>query len=291
MFTIIIPTYNRADFIANTIQSVLNQTYTNFEIIVVDDGSIDDTEEVVKTIADKRIYYYKKENAERGASRNYGVERANGNYITFLDSDDLLYPNFFKNAFDLIQVENHPPFAHLAYEIRDENGQLLQKFNRIPSNDKLIIVNGNPLSCIGVLIRKDIATSFKFNEDRQLSGSEDWELWLRIIANHGIVTNHQISACMIQHDTRSVLIVDENKLLKRKELALFYSFQDEKVKEIYTPYFNRMESFADSYIALHLALSVNRKLSFRYLIKSIYLYPQSIFSKRFLAIIKHLIIS
>lgn len=290
-FSIIIPTYNRASFIAKTIQSVLNQTYTNFEVIVVDDGSTDNTEKVVKSIKDERIKYYKKENAERGAARNCGIKLAKGDYITFLDSDDIFYDNHLANANHLLRKEDNSAFVHLAYEIKNEKGQLLDKFNKLKLNDKLIVVNGNPLSCIGVFIRKDITKHYKFNEDRQLSGSEDWELWIRIIANYGIVTSNKISACMIQHNTRSVLTADENKLLKRKELALFYSFQDEKVREIYTPYYSRMESFADSYIALHLALAGNSKLSFRYLIKSIYLYPQSIFSKRFLAIIKHLIIS
>src|SRR5437763_11554370 len=101
-FSIIIPTYNRASMIEKTIQSALNQSYSDYEIIIVDDGSTDNTEQVVLSIKDARIFYFKKENAERAAARNYGAHRAKGDYITFLDSDDVLYPSFLYNASETI---------------------------------------------------------------------------------------------------------------------------------------------------------------------------------------------
>ena len=97
LFSIIIPTYNRASLIKETINSVLLQDYPNFEIIIVDDGSTDDTENIVKSIEDSRINYHKKTNAERGAARNFGIKLAKGEYITFLDSDDILYVNHLTN--------------------------------------------------------------------------------------------------------------------------------------------------------------------------------------------------
>ena len=72
LFSIVIPTYNRAHLIGKTIESVLRQEFTDFEILIVDDGSKDNTEEVASTFTDKRIRYLKKQNAERGAARNYG---------------------------------------------------------------------------------------------------------------------------------------------------------------------------------------------------------------------------
>src|SRR5690606_12236032 len=95
-FSIIVPTYNRVSFIRKTIVSVLHQSYQNFEIVIIDDGSTDNTEKVILSLQDLRIKYYKKENEERAVARNCGIEKATGDYVTFLDSDDILYPNHFE---------------------------------------------------------------------------------------------------------------------------------------------------------------------------------------------------
>src|SRR5438105_3528298 len=106
LFSIIIPTYNRAAFITSTVQSVLQQTYGNFEVIVVDDGSTDNTEEIISNISHQQLFYFKKDNAERGAARNFGVQKAKGDYITFLDSDDLLMSHHFATAAAYIKENN-----------------------------------------------------------------------------------------------------------------------------------------------------------------------------------------
>ena len=93
-FSIILPTFNRANFITKAIESVINQTYKNWELIVIDDGSTDNTEEIIQKFIkkEKRITYYYQKNQERSAARNNGIKRAKGDYICFLDSDDLYYP-------------------------------------------------------------------------------------------------------------------------------------------------------------------------------------------------------
>src|SRR6185369_5427450 len=164
--SVIIPTYNREKFIVRTIQSLLDQTYTAFEIIIVDDGSTDNTESVVKAIQDPRVAYFKKNNAERAAARNYGGRMARGSYINFFDSDDLAYPNHLSCAAEAIRQLNEPKVFHLGYDVKDAEGVLLRKAEKWPStiNDRLI--DGNHLSCNGVFLRKDICTEFPFNETR-----------------------------------------------------------------------------------------------------------------------------
>ena len=94
MISVIIAAYNRAGFIEKAIQSVLDQTYKDFEIIIIDDGSSDNSEEIIKKIKDGRIHYHKlPENVGAGAARNIGVMKAAGDFITFLDSDDYYYDN------------------------------------------------------------------------------------------------------------------------------------------------------------------------------------------------------
>lgn len=287
LFSIIIPTYNRASFIGKTIQSVLNQTYKNFEIIVVDDGSTDNTEEIIKNINSKKIKYLKIQNSERAFARNFGTRHSFGDYITFLDSDDVLLPDYFSNAYENIIKYNSPPFFHLGYEIINTDNSLLLKVDTLKNDDILFLIKGNALSCMGCFLRADKSKEFVFNEDRKLSGSEDWELWFRVLANCGIKTDNRISARMYNHETRSVSYnLHEKKLVLRKELALKYAFMDKNVQKIYTNYHKKIDAFGDSYISLHLALIGEAKKSLHYLVRFIKNYPMAIFSIRFLAIIK-----
>lgn len=285
-FSIIIPTYNRGHIIARTIQSALNQHYLNFEVIVVDDGGNDETEAIIKSFNHPALFYFKKANAERGAARNYGVTKSKGDYITFLDSDDVLYPDFLLHAFELASF-NQPAFFHLAYEIKNERGKILHKMNYIKSNNINFIESGNYLSCIGVFITRDVALAYTFNENMLLSGSEDWELWIRLIAHYGIITDNRISACIIQHEERSVNNTDEKRLLDRKNLAINYAFKDKHVREKFGSSLSKIESHSLTYIAIHLAVSGKKKRALFYLAKAFTRNPYVLVQRRFGAIIKH----
>ncbi len=291
-FSIVIPTYNRASFIVNTINSILTQTYQNFEIIIVDDGSIDNTEEVVKTIINEKIKYYKINNSERGAARNYGTLKSTGDYVTFLDSDDELLPHYFSNACESITKYNNPPFLHLGYEIINPDSSLLFHVNDLKNDEIDFLVKGNLLSCMGCFMRTDISRKFLFNEDRELAGSEDWELWFRVLSNLGIKTDNRISARMHNHSNRSVYAgAQEKKLVRRMELVLKYAFTDEKVKENFEAHKKRIIAYSTSYIALHLALNGENKRSFFYALRFIKNYPLGVFTKRFLAVGKHIFLN
>lgn len=103
LVSIVIPTYNRAHLIGETIQSVLDQTYTNWELIIVDDGSTDETKDIVTQLSDPRIrYYYLEHSGLAGTVRSYGMRRANGKYIAFHDSDDLWAGNKLEFQLDLL---------------------------------------------------------------------------------------------------------------------------------------------------------------------------------------------
>ena len=100
LFSIILPTYDRSNLIKTAIESVINQEYKNWELIIIDNYSKDNTEELVKNFSDKRIIFIKfKNNGIIAKSRNYGVKLAKGDYIAFLDSDDWWYPQKLKAIF------------------------------------------------------------------------------------------------------------------------------------------------------------------------------------------------
>lgn len=180
--SIIIPSYNRAAFLAKNIPSLLELDYDNYEIIVVDDGSTDNTTEVFNNIHSPKLSYYKKQNEERAAARNYGVSYAQGDYITFLDSDDELYKDALRNAANALEEKSYPDFMHMAYDIGTVE-HVSKTIKDLKDNDPLILVEGNPLSCMGIFVKRVVFNQHKFNADRKLSASEDWELWVRIAAN------------------------------------------------------------------------------------------------------------
>lgn len=107
--SIIIPTYNRASLLQEAIDSVFNQTYTNWELIIVDDASEDNTERVVKAISDSRVHYIRHSQNKGGAdARNTGIDNSQGDYVAFLDSDDLWEPTKLETQLDQILPTNNP---------------------------------------------------------------------------------------------------------------------------------------------------------------------------------------
>jgi glycosyltransferase involved in cell wall biosynthesis len=286
LFSIIVPTYNRETFIEKTIRSILAQTYPHFEIIIADDGSKDNTEAVVKAIDDNRITYYRKENGERGAARNFGIARAKGDFVTFIDSDDVLYPNHFEEAIKLLSTHPTADVFHLAYEYRDTEANLLDtKKHWRNFNEQLI--RGNVISCIGIFIKKGILIGdLLFSENRTLSGTEDWLLWLRLAARYKFYYSDTITACMINHDSRSVLNFDEQAMLARTNLLMEGLKTDDKFMAAYGHYLGRIEAHMLSYIALHLQLSQQNKDAWAYFTKAIKLDARELFTRRSLAILK-----
>ncbi|TAH28328.1 MAG: glycosyltransferase family 2 protein [Cytophagales bacterium] len=292
-FSIIIPTYNRAEFLSKTISTIFSQSFQDFEIIVVDDGSKDDTVTILENIKiahqNFAFYYYSQTNAERGAARNFGIDKATGKYITFLDSDDILYPDYFENAFQTLKEQNFPTFLHTAYEIKTVDNQVLYKINRLKNDDYKMLIEGNPLSCMGWFLDNEKTKNFRFPEDRNIAGSEDWAFALILVAHFGIKISHTITAALIHHEARSVLNFNEEQLETRTKLALEYALKDEKTNEVYGKHKVKIIAYLNAYIALHLALSNHKKQARKYLFRTLKANPFFCFERRFLAIIKHLI--
>ncbi|MBI1768767.1 MAG: glycosyltransferase family 2 protein [Bacteroidetes bacterium] len=291
-FSVIIPTYNRCDFITKTIESVLNQQYPNFEIIVVNDGSNDDTETAVRAIVDPRIKYLYKLNEERAAARNFGVLNSNGDYITFLDSDDILLSNHLSTAAEFICQDSSPPIFHQGYDIANQSGKIIKRWKKLPDpvNEKL--AEGNFLSCLGVFVRRDIIVNNLFNEDRDLSGSEDYELWLRLAARHPIRTLATVTATLVDHKTRSVITIDVGKLIKRIFLLQKYLNQDATFLTYYKgTSLKKFHAYRCLYVALHLTMRENKTSGWYFLYRAMKHRPMIVRNFRFWVVLKKLIIN
>jgi glycosyltransferase involved in cell wall biosynthesis len=293
-FTIVIPTFNRASLIKKTLESILEQSFSDYEVIVVDDGGNDHTEDVVRAMSSAKIIYYKKANGERGAARNYGIKKALGKYITFLDSDDIFYFNHLETAYQFLTVHPNIVCYAQAYEVKEvQTNNILSK--AYISSSELIneqIISGNFLSCFGVFVKRETFSAIRFEEDRRFAGTEDWLLWLQLAARFPFYFNNMVTGAMLEHDNRSVLSFNEKSLTYRTETLKEKLLRDPIfIKRFGANAVNKIYAHMLSYTSLHLAMSRQKKRALRYLLKAGLSNVGEWFTRRSLAITKKLIFS
>jgi glycosyltransferase involved in cell wall biosynthesis len=285
-FSIVIPTYNRAAFVVDAVKSVLSQTYGDFEIIVVDDGSQDNTEEVIRHLYDPRIVYFKKINEERSIAKNFGIGKATGKYVNFLDSDDKFYPNHLAKGLELLAKNKFPEIGHLGYEIVKGNGVIVRR-NDLAENFHERMLHDNILHGNAIFIRRDIALAHQFLNNRNAFISEDWHLWLCLISRYNIYFDNTVTSAVNEHEGRSLNSIDPDKLIKCIELIVADLKRDNDFKNKFgskTAYF-----YADQYTFVALLLSLNkRKMKvLKYLAKAFGEHPTVLIRRRFLASVKY----
>lgn len=184
-FSVIIPTYNRADAVVNAINSVLSQTFSDFEILVMDDGSTDDTKEQVLQLQDPRIVYDWSPNTGGPASpRNRGVRKATGQWICFLDADDFWANRKLEVCYKSLS-EQVDFIYHDLYLITDRHSfDAVKKMTGRQVKKpvlKDLLTKGNPICTSSVVVRKDtIFSAGEFNETAEMVATEDFNMWLRI---------------------------------------------------------------------------------------------------------------
>jgi GalNAc5-diNAcBac-PP-undecaprenol beta-1,3-glucosyltransferase len=219
-FSIVIPTYNRANFIADTLNSVLTQDFQNFEVIVVDDGSTDNTSVVLADFKDLRIHYLCKNNGERGAARNYGLTRALGEYVVFLDSDDQLLPQHLTTLYTKIQETDNPNFIATKYNFKRNGVIAASDLDGIAEGWYSLdfFVRGNALAC-NICVRRENSSLRPFEEDRRYAAVEDWMFMLENMQHDQFYLVDAVTLTMSDHDTRSMRS-DNMNLVRKLQLAL-----------------------------------------------------------------------
>ena len=194
MISIIIPTYNRASLLPQAIESVLKQTYLGWELLVVDDGSTDNTEEVLQRYLSSKIRYVKCPHLGLPAiARNVGIREARGEWIAFLDSDDIWLPERLERQMEVVQRRRDASLVCTnAYRKTDEtDSDDMKEYVSGPDRKAAIyfedLVLENFVVTSTVLVRKDCLLELGgYDESRDLLASEDYDLWLRLSMHHKI---------------------------------------------------------------------------------------------------------
>lgn len=243
-FSIVIPTYNRADLILKTLETVFSQSYPHYEVLVVDNCSTDDTGEVLKPLIEAgKIRFIKHDrNYERAKSRNTGMENATGDFVTFLDSDDFMYPNNLQDAAEFIRANPDIKLFHNLYHLVDADNNVLYKFTFPALDDPLsAITDGNFYGCIGVFIHREIYERYRFDTNPLLTGSEDWDFWLRVTADYKPGRIEKINSGVVHHGGRTIKHLDLGKLRQRLTYIYEKISSDSHLREVYQKHLKRLQ--------------------------------------------------
>lgn len=183
LVTIITPAYNAEPFIRRSIDSALSQSYTNIELVIVDDGSTDKTAEVIKSYKDKRVRYLHQNNQGQGAARNYGIKESRGELITFLDADDEYLADKIKAQAEYLFANNcyQAVYCNALHFFTDEPEYFFKKDRDHPSGDIFpALLEGSLINPNTIMFRREVLERFCFEEGVHGRYSEEWVLYLKV---------------------------------------------------------------------------------------------------------------
>jgi glycosyltransferase involved in cell wall biosynthesis len=281
--SVIIPTYNRAHFIAEAIRSVLSQTYRDFEIIVVDDGSTDNTKEVVNSFKDHHIRYIYQDNQRVCVARNNGIEVSKGEYIVLLDSDDVLMEKAIERELHMLERNPEVGLSYGQKYMMDEKGHIFalrKPKHRAPGvyRGAKEIINlfryGNYIVPSTTMIRRSSIIDVGLFDPAFNAGSNDFEMWVRIAKKYAVayiaepVAKYRISSTSITNGRNPDEIEETNS-------RIFESvFNDPKIGALLSG--ERPKAYFHQYWVLANNAYGNREMNTarRYLFKALRLHPQ-----------------
>jgi glycosyltransferase involved in cell wall biosynthesis len=234
-FSIVIPLFNKAAYIENTLKSVLNQSYDNYEIIVVNDGCTDGSDTIVNNFKDYRIQLYNQENQGAAVARNFGIDNAKYEHIAFIDADDIWMEDHLETLKKLI--ENFPNSGIYAsrYQLIFKNGKnYIPEFKDIPSNFCGIVPDYFSAS-----LNYAVATSSSISVPKyifekighfksKISSGQDSDMWIRVASKFPVVISNKVTASYLHYIENSL---SKTPILDKK----IKDFNDYKQEEEINP--------------------------------------------------------
>lgn len=215
--SVIVPCYNYGRFLREALSSVAAQSFSNWECIIIDNGSTDNTKEVSDEFmaGDKRFKYIRTEQSGVSAARNNGVKASNGNYILPLDADDKIHPFYLEKAY---QVITSKPEIKVVYCDAELFGAAKGKWPLPPYSIKHMLIE-NCIFCTALFRKSDFENCSGYSEEMK-KGFEDWDFWLRILKSDADV--YKIPEVLfyyrIRHESRNNSLSDADQLELRKNI-------------------------------------------------------------------------
>lgn len=231
--SVIIPTHNRVRYLSEAIRSVLAQTFTDFELIIVDDGSTDETEELVRSFRDRRIRYLWQSHQGISAARNAAIRSARGQYVAHLDSDDIWLPNILG-----VEVAAFcDPRIGVVYsraQAMDQTGRPLPILvgipQRYPDDSLLSLLHSNVTAAIVVMVRRSCFDRVGFFDESMIVAG-DWDMWLRLSRRYRFFFVDKVLARFRFHPGRITSSTDLSDVLKFRRRVLDKAFADPDLPE------------------------------------------------------------
>lgn len=267
MISIIIPTYNTAKYVTEAIDSALAQTYKDYEIIVIDDGSTDNTEEVLQPYMD-RIRYIKKENGGPASARNLGIKEAQGEFLAFLDADDLWLADKLEWQMKFMTDD----VGMIGYSVGCEE---TDDINYVKFEDLIV---QNKFCNTSVLIRKSCLDEIgNFDEGENFKAVEDWDMWLRLAKRFTVVhLNRKIVDIRVTEGSISApTVANAAKMLKNEQAVLEKNCADIETKK-------KKQALSYRYFCAAWAFNVAGDLNnaVKTIWQGFWLYPSDYFNKK-----------
>lgn len=233
-FSVVLPTYNRAHILKETISSVRNQLFEDWELIIIDDGSTDDTKGLIHDIMslDYRVKYYYQENSERSVARNNGILKSKGKYICFLDSDDQYKENHLQEFFKYISTHNQPQAMIISSVTRIEKNEKkdidIDIINDFHNSTCYFIQAKEGVIPSRVCVEKNIFDYFQFNP--KIKDVEDTVLWCQISTRYDVL-QHMNRTCFYNiHDSNSTNLSNNPFLNQLNGLKILFSYSKVRKK-------------------------------------------------------------
>ncbi len=233
LISVIIPTFNAVDFLQRAIESVLHQTYRNFEILVIDDGSTDNTRLV--TQESKVIKYFYQENKGLSSARNIGIQKSKGEYLVFLDADDWLEKDALQQ--NLLVIKNKPGIAFVSgnyYLLRAKSNEVETIMTTVKYNHYIRLLQSNYIGMhAAVMFQRWVFQQFRYDET--LKACEDYDLYLAITRSYPVIHHQKFIATYYFHSSglshNYQLMMDSINIVIKKQESFLRSSEE---KSAYT---------------------------------------------------------
>ncbi len=279
--SVIMAVYNtKESYLREAIESILNQTFKDFEFIIINDGSTNNCEDVIKSYKDERIKYIKQENQGAAASRNNGIKEATGEYIAIMDSDDIAYPNRFEEEVKFLD-------EHKDYAMVGSNAESFPRY-RLWKN----VEEPRILDCIRecnfvhstVMYRRELFLKNNYIYDIKMPPSEDYDLWSKVIIKEKV---YNIQKPLVKYRLEGQGICSNNKekgevnSIRIQKRLLDFLTKDEKLQSKIIDLIFKKKNLEKNFCEQIFSMKNFRKFDKKYKIISLLWFEIQLFIKRY----------